>query len=1152
MGRDLTWQTIQIPFSAGLATKEDPRLASPPALAIARDVRFSAIGGLDTRLPFSAMANAIFGGGSLSSCRYLAVVGGELCLFTSDTLYSWNAQLSAWVARGTHLAVSVTESPQFATTGDQIDGDRAELAGTVVFAWTEGTQVYAAALDKVTGSVLVSPTAVSTAVGRPRLVALATKILLFVDAGANNLTVRAIDPAAPATAIGGAGTSALAANYNAYYDTVRVPGADTAVVAARRVTTTAYSILKVTAALAITAATPARTCDGPIAISVDPTGTNAQIVRANGGNIQGDLVSVGALADVFTAQAIGSVAATPVNQIAAAHRSVQNGGAYRCYVFWSSQESATSVTWTSKSNWVDTANALGTQANFVRHLGVASRAFDFNGAVYVWMVFAGATTFNGTGSFAVPNIALQNTYFLYRDDAFLCAKSIAGQGGGFAPSTGRLPGVALTSGSTGFSWCGTKRRKIDLSGGGKGFAAREPVDVGFTFDTNAARRSAVLGATLYIAAGEILQYDGARLTEVGFHIYPWVLSMIDSALGGSIAPGTYAYKGTWRCPNARGESERSTTATIGEVTVTGNSVTFPTGTIAPLTATHKTVVPPAVEFWRTIISPTPDFPFYLITSNDPTALTNPNRYEPNDPTASSLPQITDFLADSSLTNNEANPENDGILENLSPPPASIIFGTDTRIVLLGVAGDPDRGWYSKQRNNGEIAAFHDTLTFDVPPTGGAITSGWFQDEVLYVGRANAIYALAGSGLDNFGLGQAFGPARIVSADVGPVSHEAHVLTPIGTVFKSAKGWQLLDRGGQIRYIGGAVSAFDADTVLAMHVMTSQHQVKILTSGRLLVWDYRGAVDTAAPDGLGQWAESTVSDGLHAIVWNGTYVYLTATGPKIEQASYSGLTYGMDVETSWIKGGGFDGFAKFGAVMPLGAWQSTFLLRVRLARDYQYDGAGNPVYFDDKVWTPSPTVVGSALQVRHTPSGSNGNAQALKVRLTAVTEATRATLVTTSLSPQVTTSGAVWTATWSAVSTKPGEMGNAVSMALSFELGANLVDVRDHFTYSASLGRWVENLNRVGVRVACQAGTLTVAQLEAAIAAGSTLVTLGAADATPSKTINAAGMAGQVATAALTGGAYGAPSGEAMKLTGLGLDIGIRQGLNKRLTAAQKQ
>src|SRR5205814_2019517 len=95
----------------------------PPALDIAKDVEFDDLGGLRTRYPYADLGVNIFGGGTLSNIRRIVPNGNELLCFTQDTLYSWNAQLSVWVSKGTHLAVKVAEEPVYVTTGEQYDCD---------------------------------------------------------------------------------------------------------------------------------------------------------------------------------------------------------------------------------------------------------------------------------------------------------------------------------------------------------------------------------------------------------------------------------------------------------------------------------------------------------------------------------------------------------------------------------------------------------------------------------------------------------------------------------------------------------------------------------------------------------------------------------------------------------------------------------------------------------------------------------------------------------------------------------------------------------------------------------------------------------------------------------------------------------------------
>lgn len=1139
----LNWQPLTLKFDGSLETKSDVRLGAPPDFDLLHDAHFEEAGALQTRLPFGAVmgSGAIFGGGTLASCRKLATVNGELCLFTDTGLYSWNAQLSQWVLRGTHLAVSVDETPRFTTTGDQIDGDRAELSGTVVFAWTEGTQVYAAALDKTTGSVLVSPTAVSTAIGRPRLVALATKIMLFVEASTTLLTVRAIDPAAPGTAISGAGTTVLATNYNLYYDVVRAGTQDLVVGACRRQTTTSYTVFTVTPALSVTTATPGRICDGPIAVATIADGTKTQVIRGNGTDVQGDLITTATLADVFTAQAVGTVAGTPINQITAEFSSTT------CTAFWSFQEvsDASNTFFGVRTNTVTTANVVGSASTLVLRLGVASRAFSHGGSIYVWLAFGEDSTTFGSGSPLGIRAQLQNTYFLYRADGVVVAKATWQIAGGYAPSIGHLPGITAID-SNGYAWAGAWRRRIDLGDNGDhtGLEARSIRDLTFSFDANEARRAQTLGRTLYVTGGILSQYDGATVVEVGFNVYPWAFAASDAGIGGN-PDGTYSYKSTLRWMNAQGEIERSTTATGEQVTVVTNEVNV---AVVPLYVTMKRTSVPNIEVWRTEANAGDDAPYFLITGQDPNVVSGTNFYLKNSITLVGTYGLVDNFSDLTLETKESNPENGTILEFMAPPGAKIVVPTETRLLLAGIAGDPDAWWYSRERGDGEIASFHDELRVEVPPVGGTITALWADDQFVYVGRQTALYAFAGPGKANDDSGQNYTLVRTLSRDVGVVSQEAHAQTPVGRLIKSSKGWYLLDGGGQLRYVGGAVASFDTDTVVAVHTVTAKHQVRILSTSRLLIWDYRGLV--AAPDaGPGRWAEWTITDGLDAVMWNGTYVYLTSTGPKQESASYTGLTYGLDATLSWIKPADLFGAVAVRKIQPLGEYRSAFLLRMRIA--YNYD----ETVIDDVVWNPSPTTVGGPLQMSHGPK--RRQCQAIKVRLTAVAAGAQASLATASgLSHVVSTSGANWTATFAALTGNYqviGELGNQVSMSISFESGTpNVVDVRDHFAYDQATGLWSPDLYNVGVRVVCSAGSLTVAALEAAIAAATGLVQISVADATPAKTLDAAAMAGLTVTGTLTGGTFTAPTGEALKLTGLGLEVGIAsQGLSKRLPKAQK-
>ena len=105
--------------------------------------------------------------------------------------------------------------------------------------------------------------------------------------------------------------------------------------------------------------------------------------------------------------------------------------------------------------------------------------------------------------------------------------------------------------------------------------------------------------------------------------------------------------------------------------------------------------------------------------------------------------VLDNFADATLTGKEAFGENGDVLENLAPPPATIIAATQDRIFLAGLSDNPYRVVYSKLRGESEVAAFHDALAIELPPDGGDITALGFLNETLVVFKETAVFALPG-------------------------------------------------------------------------------------------------------------------------------------------------------------------------------------------------------------------------------------------------------------------------------------------------------------------------------------------------------------------------------------------------------------------------
>lgn len=958
----IRWQNMEVPLVGGLDVGSDPRAVESPRLLQADNVVFDDGGGLQPRKPYSPLP--VPPGGK--QIRRLATYRDELLCFTEDTLWSWSPASNAWQSRGSHVAPIVTETVRGATPEEQPFVDRAEVGGVVLMAWGDATSYRLLAVDAESGAVLFGP-ALHNGDGdrRIRVVSMDSVFLLLNEDSNGELFGLIANPATLAADLNaGLSFTVSNANTNSQYD-VSVTN-DTAYVAWQHTVTTSYGIASVSSAGAVSRQLEARTCDGPIAIAAQ--GTDVCVLRAEGTNIDGDLFTG------LTAGTVGTVVGTftaPLNQLTGAFKSVADGGEFRCQAFWSAAESVTNGHFELKSNYIDTAAATGTEALFLKRMGVASHAFDREGEVYFWVAFAGES---GTAGMDEPigfRAQLQNSYFLYSSAGELIAKAVAQSAGGFGQITGHLPGVQ-DIGSDRYGWGAVRRMIIPLADASDsaqkqtGYAARSPVDVVLSFDTAEGRRTAEIGRTLYIAGGQVLQYDGLNLTELGWHVFPWFFS--DAFVGGgALALGQRVYKMTVAWDNAAGELDRSTTATHGSNTPSSDNSEIQLSGIIPISVTRKTgtQLDAAFEIWRTEKNPPVGAPFYLATDKDPANTAGDNRYILNDPTAATISTFDDNMPDATLRTKEANPENGSILEAVAPPPATIVYADDERVYLAGVAGDPNRVWYSKTRELDTVVGFNGFLSLELPSDGGPITALSELNGTLIAFERSAIYILPGIGFGNDSSGQNFGPPQRISADVGAVSQEATVITPIGVVFKSSKGWHLLDRGFTVQYMGQNVEGFDAETIVAMHVLEERHEVRALSAERMLVFNTK----------IGQWSSWTIVGGVSAVVWRGKYHYASSDGVFAERDDFaSGVDYGLDATLAWIKPGGLNAHAAVKRFEVLGEYRSDHELRVRVS--YDFDDA----VVDDKVHRPIGTTPGQPLRVRH--GFQKHKVSAVKIRLTA--------------------------------------------------------------------------------------------------------------------------------------------------------------------------
>lgn len=987
----LPTQTVYIPLAAGLRSRVDPRALQPPDLAICQNAQFDDEGGLQPRLPYASFPNTIVGGGSIN-VRRLAVYGDELLAFTADALYTWSERDQGWLYRGDHPAPVIDEKSVFVRSAEQTGIDRAEMGGTVVWVWVETTgstvEVKVAATDSTTGAVILAPKSLGASTTRPNLLALSTRILLVYENSSGDLVGQAIDPANVNGTTGSPTTLAAAANYNLRFDMCRstTTPAD-ALLVFRRDTTTSYSVMRIPELnlAGATTVTKARTSDRSMAVASAPSGDRMAVIRGVDatGLVKADVLVESTLADSTVDVTIGSTSSDIVVNVAAAFQTVAQAGTFRCYAIWSrgsgSSEDVGPLSFTTGIGYITASGTGVSVGRLAQNVAPIARAFDYSGRVFFWVAFFKENLLTEQPSASLQfKAALQNSYFLIRDDGLLVAKAVTERAGGRASVAGRMATVQQLS-QTRYVFAGEERRILRLDGKFKGYDAREPVEVVATFDDDDARRAVQLGETLYLPGGQILQYDGEALTEVGFHYYPYTLDAVATATAGNPEAGFYAVKSTWRRDNAKGERERSTTATTAIVTIAGSFKLQVTP--KPLEVTRKVgqttnVYSPGladvvVEFWRTRKNPAQGAGFLLVSGIDPAVTTGDNRFVPNSP-GSTISALLDNLADASLGIREQDPETGGVLGSNAPPPARVIAASQDRLLVGAVANNAHQIFPSKIRTAGEVAAFNGDLALTIPPEGGRIMALAHLQETLVAFKERAIFALPGDGFSNTGAGQQFGPPRLLSGDVGAESQRAVILFPGGLLFKSLKGWYVLAGWQAPDYVGDAVAEFDDEEVKAISLVETQHQVRIMTSERMLVWDYLTNRERG-----GAWSEWPMADGLDSVVWRGSHMVVANSGEILKQATtFAGATdtCALDVETAWIQTAGIAGFQRIYEFLVTGEYRSDHRLRIRTK--YNYDDSA---YVDDVYKTPSVAIAGRPLQTRYQPSRQQ--CEAIKIRLT---------------------------------------------------------------------------------------------------------------------------------------------------------------------------
>jgi hypothetical protein len=359
-----------------------------------------------------------------------------------------------------------------------------------------------------------------------------------------------------------------------------------------------------------------------------------------------------------------------------------------------------------------------------------------------------------------------------------------------------------------------------------------------------------LGPSMVMTPG--FYWDRKQFAEISFAYWPQTIVATPSATGGQLKNSKqYAYRALYEYVDGTGAVHRSKASETIVVSVPAGagsagsvSLVIPTLSITcrqgPSTLDEVTGV--RIVVYRAGPLDSSDLGMYRVFSDIATP-----RNKPRQPTITVLDGVGGFdaAAEPRLQRDTIYTAG-GVLENVMPPGFTSCVTFRNRVFIL--YGNTVA--FSKFIVAGEAVSFTDSFTIPCEETGD-LTAMWVMDDTLYFSTPERIYGIQGDGPSDAGTLTDFGtPSRVLS-DRGCVDQRSVVVTPMGTIFQSLVGLQMLDRGRSVANepIGARVqndlAKFSETTAALIHptngtvtIMTRNPTLTAGTySGVRLVYDY---------------------------------------------------------------------------------------------------------------------------------------------------------------------------------------------------------------------------------------------------------------------------------------------------------------------------
>lgn len=333
-----------------------------------------------------------------------------------------------------------------------------------------------------------------------------------------------------------------------------------------------------------------------------------------------------------------------------------------------------------------------------------------------------------------------------------------------------------------------------------------------------------LSQSTFLSGGVMTSFDGQDVTEHGFLLYPEGISVVAAATGaGSVTVGTHQMVATYEWTDSAGQRHQS--APSPAVSFTFANATDQANVIIPtLLLSQKSNV--TISLWMTEASGTT---FYRI-SVAPTAPIVNTTAASNIAVSIGVTTIaTDaYLRRGEILYSEPTKATDA-LPNIIPGPCAALTAHQNRI-WTDVGDTPGAYRYSQAAVQNVGLMFNPSLGGSMPVAGGKIVAFVSMDEKLIIFGSKRPYVVYGTGPRPDGSYANYTDPQEIQSDVGCSDAKSVLPMPRGVIFKSQKGWYLLGRDLEVRYIGEGVSSYDSATVLSAVMLENEQEIRFELGG----------------------------------------------------------------------------------------------------------------------------------------------------------------------------------------------------------------------------------------------------------------------------------------------------------------------------------